>query len=197
MTTIECVSPSGLTIPPLFILSEGPTPVPTGLSTPIGAIGMSQNGWTNNGIRAAWFKDQFIPFANLKKVSDDLIILFVDGHDSHKSEAFQNSAFEHSIIAIAFPSKCTHKLQPLNIVIFSQTQRQWSKHCDRWLYEGVQMDRYNLVEEYMLVRSKSMTHELLRLAFTVMGIFPFNANIFSNEDFAPAKSSSLFVTHGL
>ena len=191
MTVIECVSPSGLTIPPLFILSEGPTPVPTGLSAPIGAIGMSQNGWTNNEIGAAWFKDQFIPFANSKKVSDDLIILFVDGHDSHESEAFQNSAFEHGIIAIAFPSKCTHKLQPLDVMIFSQTQRQWSKHCDCQLYEGVQMDRYNIVEEYMSVCSKSMTPELLRSAFTVTGIFPFNANVFSDEDFAPAKSSSL------
>jgi hypothetical protein len=188
MTVIECVSPSGLTIPPSFILSDGPTPVP---SAPIGAIGTSQNGWTDNELGAAWFKDQFIPFANSQKVSDDPIVLFVDGHDSHESEAFQNSAFESGIIAIAFPSKCTHKLQPLDVVVFSQTQRQWSKHCDRRLYEGVQMDRYNIVDEYMSVRSKSMTPKLLRSAFAATGIFPFNPNIFSDEDFAPAKSSSL------
>jgi len=192
MTIIECVSPSGLTIPPSFILSDGPVPVPTDseVSAPIGAIGTSQNGWTDNQIGALWFKEQFIPFAESKKVSNDPVVLFLDGHGSHESEEFRNTAFEHGIIVIAFPSKCTHKLQPLDVVIYAQTQRQWTKHCDRRLYEGVQMDRYNIIQEYMSVRPKSMTPELLRLAFKSTGIYPLNVNVFTDDDFAPAKASS-------
>ena len=194
MTVIECVSPSGLAVPPTFILSDGPTPVPTEVSAPIGAIGTSQNGWTDNQIGAMWFNDQFIPFAKSRKVSDDPIVLFLDGHGSHESEEFRNSAFEHGVIVIAFPSKCTHKLQPLDVVIYAQTQRHWTKHCDRRLYEGVQMDRYNIIQEYMLVRPKSMTPELLCSAFKATGIHPFNPNVFTDDDFAPAKASSC-TTH--
>ena len=74
------------------------------------------------------------------------MILFLDGHDSHESEKFQNTAFEHGIIVVAFPSKCTHNLQPLDVVVFSQTQHHWTKHCDYWLHKGVQMDRYNIIQ---------------------------------------------------
>jgi hypothetical protein len=50
MTVIECVSPLDLAVPPSFILSDEPTPMPTEteVSTPIGAIETSQNGWMDN-----------------------------------------------------------------------------------------------------------------------------------------------------
>lgn len=123
-------------------------------------------------------------------MTNDPIILFLDGHDSHESEKFQNTAFEHGIIVVAFPSKCTHNLQPLDVVVFSQTQHHWTKHCDYWLHKGVQMDRYNIIQEYMSVRHRSMAPKLLRSAFTSTGIFPLNPNVFTDKDFALAKASS-------
>jgi hypothetical protein len=42
----------------------------------------------------------------------------------------------------------------------------------------------------MHVHVASMTSELMRSAFAYMGIYPFNPQIFTEEDFAPAKSFS-------
>jgi hypothetical protein len=52
------------------------------------------------------------------------------------------------------------------------------------------MDRYNIIQEYMEIRPRSMTPELMRLAFSTIGIFPFNDTLFTNDNFAPAKSFS-------
>jgi hypothetical protein len=52
------------------------------------------------------------------------------------------------------------------------------------------MNRYNMVPEYMHVHAASMTPELMRSAFACTGIYPFNPHIFTEEDFAPAKSFS-------
>lgn len=190
VTVIECISPSGLTIPPSFVLSAGPTPALDDLDVPIGAVATSPNGWTDNELGAAWFEHTFLPFAAAHRQSDAPILLFLDGHDSHETDGLRKLAFEHNVIIIAFPSKCTHKLQPLDVVVFAQTQRHWANHCDRRIYENIPMTRYNVIQEYMKVRSASMTPELCRSAFSCTGIYPFKADIFTEEDFAPAKSFS-------
>jgi hypothetical protein len=110
ITVIECISPSGLFVPPSFILLSRPTFSFPNLSGKIGAITTSLNGWTNNEIGTAWFIETFIPFSNNHKVTDAPILLLLDGHNLHKLDAFRKAAFKHNIIIITFPSKCIHKL---------------------------------------------------------------------------------------
>jgi len=123
MTVIECISPSGLSVPPSFVLSSRPFPLLPNLSGKIVVIATSPNGWTDNKIGTAWFMEMFIPFSNDHKVADAPIILLLNGHNSHESDVFHEATFHHNIIVIAFPSKCTHKLQPLDVVVFAQVQR--------------------------------------------------------------------------
>jgi hypothetical protein len=193
VTVIECISPSGLSIPPSFVLSSGPTPALLELDVPIGAVATSPNGWTDNELGTEWFKQTFVPFATSHKKNDDPILLLLDGHDSHETDGLREVAYEHNIIIIAFPSKCTHKLQPLDVTVFGQTQRAWANHCDRRIYDGVTMNRYNIIPEYMKVRTASMTQKLFRSAFSCTGIYPFNSSIFTDVDFAPAMLSSILM----
>src|SRR5216683_351643 len=190
MTVIECISPSGLSVPPSFILSSGPTPSLPHLSGKIAAIATSANGWTDNKIGTVWFTETFIPFANNHKVTDVPVVLLLDSHNSHESDMFREATFQHQIIVVAFPSKCTHKLQPLDVIVFAQVQRLWSNHCDKCIVQHIKMDRYNIIQEYMEIRPWSMTPELLHSAFSTTGTFPFNDALFTNDDFAPAKSFS-------
>jgi hypothetical protein len=52
------------------------------------------------------------------------------------------------------------------------------------------MDHYNIIQEYMEVCPWSMTLKLLHSVFFTTSIFPFNDTLFTNDDFAPAKSFS-------
>jgi hypothetical protein len=106
---------------------------------------ISPNGWTNNEIGTTWFIETFIPFSNNHKVTDAPILLLLNGHNLHKLDAFRKAAFKHNIIIITFPSKCTHKLQPLDVVIFAQTQRHWSNHCDNRIVYHVKINHYNII----------------------------------------------------
>ncbi len=47
VTIIECISPAGLSIPPPFILADGPIPAHPDLADPV-AVSASPNGWTDN-----------------------------------------------------------------------------------------------------------------------------------------------------
>jgi hypothetical protein len=59
------------------------------------------------------------PIPKKKKKTDASILLLLDGHNSYELDAFHKATFEHNIIVAVFPSKCTHKLQPLDVIIFT------------------------------------------------------------------------------
>jgi hypothetical protein len=162
VTIIECILPAGLSIPPTFILAQGPIPALSKLEVPIGAVATSPNGWTDNELGLEWFKQTFVPFATAHKMNNDPILLLLDGHDSHETDELRTIAYNHNIFILAFPSKCTHKLQPLDVTVFAQVQHKWSAHCDCHIYDNTAMNRYNVVPEYMHVHVASMTPELMR-----------------------------------
>lgn len=140
VTAIECISPSGLSIPPVFILAQGPIPDLSNLDVPISAVGTSPNGWTDNELGLRWFQETFVPFATMHKTNDTPILLLLDGHDSHETDELQTVAYQHNIFILTFPSKYTHKLQPLDVVVFSQLQHKWTSNCDHRACEKVTID---------------------------------------------------------
>src|SRR6267142_2042636 len=153
VTIIECISPACLSIPPVFILAQGPIPALPDLGVEIGAVATSPNGWTDNELGLEWFQQTFIPFATTHKLNDDPILLLLDGHNSHETDKLRAAAYKHNIFVLAFPSKCTHKLQPLNVIVFTQVQCQWAAHCDHCIYENIVMNCYNVIPKYMQVAS--------------------------------------------
>ncbi|KAF9494423.1 hypothetical protein BDN71DRAFT_1374562, partial [Pleurotus eryngii] len=48
-----------------------------------------------------------------------------------------------------FPSKCTHKLQPLDVLVFASIQHAWKEHADLCLLKGIKINHHTLIPEYM------------------------------------------------
>ncbi|KIK74885.1 hypothetical protein PAXRUDRAFT_81795, partial [Paxillus rubicundulus Ve08.2h10] len=48
--------------------------------------------------------------------------------------------------------------------VFSPVQRLWTKHCDKRLAEGIEIDHYNFIHEYMSIHSV-ITPTLIKKAF--------------------------------
>ena len=53
------------------------------------------------------------------------------------------------------------------------------------------MTCYNVIHEFMEVQKDFMTVPLIQKSFHVTGIYPFNPNIFTEEDFAPSQVFSV------
>ncbi|KIK71740.1 hypothetical protein PAXRUDRAFT_181977, partial [Paxillus rubicundulus Ve08.2h10] len=101
-----------------------------------------------------------------------------DGHDSHETNSIKRAAYHHNIIIVALPSKTTHKLQLLDVGVFSSVARKWSSHCDTQLAQDVKISCYNFIQEYLSIHHV-MTPQLVWKAFKHTGIHPLNPNIFS------------------
>ncbi|EGN98067.1 hypothetical protein SERLA73DRAFT_123464 [Serpula lacrymans var. lacrymans S7.3] len=188
VTVIECISAAGALMKPGFVLKEGPLPDLSDVEG-IGSISRTKTGWTNRGICEEWFNKTFIPESQACRIDDRPVILTLDGHDSHEQPVLQALAYEHSIIIYRLPSKTTHKLQPLDVVVFAPVGRSWSSHTSRLAIEGIKINCYNIVPEYLSIRH-IITPELIRTAFKETGIYPFNPNVFTEGDFAPSQVTS-------
>jgi hypothetical protein len=135
-----------------------------------------------------------MPFSAANRVDDTKpVILTCDGHESHETPEIQKAIYSWEgcdFIVLCFPSKCTHKMQPLDVVVFAQSGRAWREHCEECLHRGIIINRYNVIQNYLQVREKYMTEHLIKTGSKKTGIYPINPNVFTKEDFAPSKASS-------
>lgn len=60
----------------------------------------------------------------------------MDGHETHETPEMQCVVYKHldnedlEIILFCLPSKTTHKIQPLDVAVFSQVEQRWQAVCD-------------------------------------------------------------------
>ena len=151
----------------------------------------SDSGWTDNELCEIWFRESFIPHVVARRVDDRKpVVLTFDGHESHETPAIKRLAYDNNIVLFCLPSKTTHKLQPLDVGVFSVLQRTWHKHSGDLAAQRTTIDRYNFIPEYLAARKKAITPELIIKAFRKTGIFPFNPNAIEERDYGPSMASS-------
>ena len=164
VTIIECVYVAGVAMPLSFILMDGPKPDTQRLLNEsilrwqvfmkfwlflhiLVLHSLQMAGLTE--ICEQQFMDCFISLAMSKCVCDKLIFLNYDCHHSHKTVDVQWVMFHKNVVLTAFPSKTTHKTQPLDVKIFSAVQNWWSYRCDKHVAEGITINQYNAIHKYL------------------------------------------------
>ena len=155
------------------------------------SVALSEKGWTSNFIGTQWFEKCFMPQATARNVSGKPILLIYDGHRSHETIELCEAADKAEIHLFCIPPHTSHRLQPLDVGVFGPLQHAWQNHCLGVLEEtGKSITRENVVKEYMIARTKSVTTQVIVSAWRRSGICLLNAEVFTEEDFAPSYSSS-------
>ena len=157
----------------------------------------SDSGWTDTYNCERWIRDIFIPFAKQCRVDNTKpIVLTMDGHDTHEKPEIQRAIYDCldnedlEIVILCFPSKTTHKCQPLDVLVFSAVERRWQEICADYLEKGKPMNRHTVIPAYIQGTWEVMTKELIAKAFEKTGLHPVNRQVFTEEDFAPSRASS-------
>jgi hypothetical protein len=124
ITLIACINAMGWSIPPFFILKAKHHDRAWYHNNPKDwRISVSKNGWTTNELSLAWLQ-HFIQHTEACTVgSHQLLIL--DGHESHKSLAFQDLCEHNRVITLCMPPHASHILQPLDVGCFAPLKRAY------------------------------------------------------------------------
>ena len=91
--------------------------------------GLSNKGWIDTELFESWFTNHFLAYAPPSRP----LLLLMDGHSSHFSPLFVNSAAEEQIIGFCLPPNSTHKTQPLDKGVFGPLKRSWREECHSYI----------------------------------------------------------------
>jgi len=190
LITLCCaVSATGNTIPPFFILPRVRFNERFIRDGPPGSRGAShKSGWMT--------KENFVVFlnhfiSNVRCTVDKPVLLLLDNHESHVSIECVQLAKDNGIILLSFPPHCSHKLQPLDRTVYFPLKKFYNTFLDGWCnnHPGCTMSTLDIPALIAQAFPLAMTPSNIQSGFRVSGIYPFNREIFTDDEFLPSLAT--------
>ncbi|XP_051162417.1 uncharacterized protein LOC127282288 [Leptopilina boulardi] len=186
VTGICCMSASGLFIPPGLIFPRKRMRDDLFTEAPAGTLKMvSESGFINNDLFFLWMQH----FKEYTRPSQDSPVLLVfDNHISHRTLKFVEYCQQNFIELITIPPHSSHKVQPLDKGYFGPLKVAYGQFCDMWLvnHPGKVITQTEVAFLFKQAYQKVSSIDKGVKSFESTGIFPFNSEIFTDEDFAPS-----------
>lgn len=125
-------------------------------------------------------------FSNFAKATkDDPVLLILDNHCTHSTLKSFNFCRDNGIVVVSLPPHTSHRLQPLDITIFSSLKAASSQECDQFMkshhYEKINVT--NIAELFAKAYNRITTTEKGIKGFQNAGIYPLNRYTFGEGDF--------------
>ncbi|XP_030762953.1 uncharacterized protein LOC115887627 [Sitophilus oryzae] len=187
VSAVCAVSPIGYFVPPFFIYARKREDRLLIKGDPLGCeMAVTDKRYKNTPTFIKWLNH----FKKYAKPSDsNPILLILDNHVSHTSREAVTFAKSNNIHLLTLPPHSSHKTQPLDRCIFRPLKAYYDVAVDSWdvSHPGETFSVYNVAESFKIAFEKASSVENAAEAFKTTGIFPFDANIFSDADFLPSK----------
>jgi hypothetical protein len=140
----------------------------------------SEKGWTTNDHGMKWlerFHQQTV-----EKASGGLQkrLLLLDGHVSHVNIAFIEKAISYNILIAVFPPHSTHRLQPLDVSVFSPLANYYSQELDKYIQQSrgfSRMTKRVFWSVFWPAWQKGVREETITSGFRKTGIHPFSPRV--------------------
>ena len=137
----------------------------------------SKNGWSDDNLGLNWLQQVFDRTTKEKASVRERRLLIVDGHSSHVNLPFIEYADTNRILLAVFPPHSTHRLQPLDIGLFSPLATYYSQAIDRLLAESqglVRLTKRDFWSLFYEAWQKAFHAQNVRSAWEAAGLYPLN-----------------------
>jgi hypothetical protein len=176
VTLALAASATGNTVPPFFVFSR------------VNFLAYFLNGDVNptGRIKADFFFKACKTFVSRVKSSKERPeFLLLDNHDSLLSIAALDYCKEKYVTVLSFSPHCSHKLQPLDKTVYWPLKTYVNRACDAWIrnHAGKTMTIYDLPGLPNMSLNFAATPANIMAGFLATGIFPYNRDVFPDEEF--------------
>lgn len=189
-TAVMCMSASGIFVPPMLIFKRVRMNLALMEGAPVGSVyACNPSGWMRLEVFAEWF-DHFL--RHVKPTEDDPALLILDGHLSHtKNLEVIQKARENYVTILCLPPHCTHKLQPLDVGVMFSLSTYHNQALEKWMNNNP--GRVVTVHQISKIFNEAYLKAAVPLnainGFKKCGIFPYNPDVFAEEDFIAAETT--------
>lgn len=150
---------------------------------PLGSVGAANpSGWMKSEHFLDWSK-HFV--RHVRPTKEKPVLLLLDNHESHLSIVALDYLKENGVTVLSFPPHTSHKLQPLDRSVYGPLKKYVNTACDAWItnYPGTTMTIYDIPSIVKTALPSAITPKNITAGFNCTGIFPFNREIFPEEEF--------------
>nr|CAH7753508.1 unnamed protein product [Callosobruchus chinensis] len=190
ITMVTCMNAVGRFIPPMLIFPRKNMKPELLNGTPPGTVARCHpSGWIQQEIFTDWLR-HFIE--HVKPSESSQVVLILDGHYSHSRNIdVINIGRENFIHIVCLPPHSTHKLQPLDVAFMSPFKTYYAIEIETWLKgnPGMVVTAYQIGELMGKAYLRAASCEVAANGFRACGIFPFQPNIFRDDEFAIHSST--------
>ncbi|XP_022204364.2 uncharacterized protein LOC111060980 [Nilaparvata lugens] len=183
VTTCCIVSASGNSLPPAMVFPRKNYKEHMINGAPAGTLGLvTSNGWMTGEAFISVMK-HFIKHSG--STMENPTILICDNHESHLTIETIDLAKQNGVIIVTLPPHCSNKLQPLDISVYQPFKAYYNTAVDSWLlhHPGTPLTIYQVAQCVGIAHERAMTPANIKAGFRRSGIFPFNNNLFTDDDF--------------
>ena len=130
-----------------------------------------------------FLKRNFGPGSKLaEKAEREFRLLLFDGHNSHINSQFLSYCLENKVIPLCLPPHTTHRLQPLDVAVFSAYKHYYRKELrQRWARRVWGVGKDNFYQIISIAREKAFSEKNIRSAFWFTGHIPSDREIVLRE----------------
>jgi hypothetical protein len=179
ISLLACVCADGTAIPPALIYKGESNDLRDSWVEDVDAsedvyFAASSNGWSSHAHGQDWLEKVFSRHT-AKKAGRGRRLLLVDGHSSHVNLKFLDWADRNRIIIVVLPPHSTHRLQPLDVGLFSPLAKAYSQELDTIIHQSFGMTSMTKRLFWCAFRRawlKSFTPANIISAFEKPGIWP-------------------------
>ena len=113
------------------------------------------------------------------------MLLILDNHDTHISIETVDLAKNNGVVMLTLPPHCSHKLQPLDRSVYGPFKAFYNQTANAFMinHPGQPITIHNISQLIGLAYPLAFTPNNISAGFSVSGIYPFNPDVFSEEDF--------------
>jgi hypothetical protein len=175
-TLIAAINAKGWVVPPFFIFKAKHHDQAWYHNPKDWRIGVSKNGWTTNELGLAWLQ-HFIQHTEARTVGSHRLLI-LDGHESHKSLAFQDLCEESKIITLCMPPHSSHILQPLDVGCFAPLKQAYKKEINVLANSHINhIDKKAFLAAFAQVFEKAFSKGNITSSFRATGLVPDNPEV--------------------
>ena len=183
VTVAVVVGASGTLIPPMFVFPRTKFRDYFIANGPYGCVDSASPSRWVKAKDFLVFMQHFVAVTKCSKEHPVLILL--DNHESHLSIALIDYCRDNGIVLQTLPPYCSHKLQPLDRIVFGPFKKYVDTASDDWIKSnpGKTMCIYDISGIVKKALPLAATPTNVQKGFQVCGICPFDREIFSDDDF--------------
>ena len=187
VTLVCCISATGNSILPDFIFPQIKYKDHFVHDRPMGSIGTSnKSGWVNEEIFSMYLKHIVNQISCNNK---NRALLILDNHKSHVFMASIQLAKQNGLIFLTIPPHTSHRLQPLDRLVFGPLKSKYNQAMDEWMRSnpGKIVTIYNIPASINKAYLAAFTPSNIQAGFKSTGIYPFCRDISDESAFAPSE----------